>query len=82
MHTAAAKCFMDLLGASSKLLPATLPERQGGDGKKKNKIQFSSKMIFLSAFICLYTLQRQGHTAGVVISFENCWKFPHSSFAA
>lgn len=49
MQTAAAKCFMDLLRVSSKLLPATLPERQGGDGKKIKYIQFSAKMILLSA---------------------------------
>lgn len=69
MLTAAAKCFMALLRASSKLLPTALPKRQGGDGKKKKKFNFHPRWFFLVPTVA-YTLSKGRGTLWLqVLSF-------------
>ena len=81
MLPAAAKCFMALLRAFSKLLPATWLGRQRGAGEKK--FNFHARWFFFMSAV-VHTLSKgQGHTvvAAVVICFGECWKLPHSSLA-
>lgn len=80
MLPAAAKCFMALLRAFSKLLPATLLGRQGGAGGKKNSISIQGDFFLVPTVVHVLSKGR-GHTVvtAVVICFEEHWKLPQSS---